>query len=180
MTEKKKIIFIPGWLDSGEIHGYENSLAIWEKPIDFQQVMEADYLIGHSIGAALALHYREINPDLSIILVNPLISKRGLSRRWLEFIIREGTHLPRRRLKILFHIPSGVAKLIRLFRIDQLAIIKKMPKERLLIIRGKNDRHLGGEDGRLLHQAGIPVLEIAGVGHNWHKRIDAVITSYIK
>lgn len=32
--DNSKIIFIPGWLDGGELHGYKYSLDIWNKKID--------------------------------------------------------------------------------------------------------------------------------------------------
>ena len=176
---EKKIIFIPGWLDSGEIHGYKNSLAIWERPINFQEIIQADYLIGHSIGAALALHYWEQNNNLNIILFNPLLTKKKLFSRWIKSLIYEGTHLPWRRLRIMGHIFSGIFKLNILLRIDELAIIKKIPPEKILIIFGENDRYLGNEGEQILHKAGRATVKIDGVGHNWHERVDMVIAEYI-
>jgi hypothetical protein len=34
MKQVNKVIFIPGWLDKGKRHGYENSLNVWTDRVD--------------------------------------------------------------------------------------------------------------------------------------------------
>ena len=175
-----KILFIPGWLDTGGRHGYQNSLDIWNKNIDISKNFKADYVIAHSVGSLVALSNWKIYQNFKIILVNPVISRRGIFKRWYKFNISEG--IPdsfKRSIKILRIVPSLI-KTIRLFKVPALDIINTIPKENLVIIYGENDIHLfDGEVIKKLKEKGLRVEEIKGSGHNYEENIEKGVLNAI-
>jgi hypothetical protein len=175
-----KILFIPGWLDTGERHGYQNSLDIWNKNIDISQDFKADYVIAHSVGSLVALYNWKLYKRFKIILVNPVISRGSIFRRWYKFSRSEG--IPnsfKKSIKILQIIPSLI-KTIKLFKIPALDIINTIPKEDLIIIYGENDIHLfDGEVIKKLKEKGFRAQEIKGAGHNYEENIEKAVLSVI-
>ena len=111
MANAKKILFIPGWLDSGALRGYENSWDIWSGAMDINFPVETDYIVAHSIGSSLALAAWKNNSKLSLILVNPLLNQKHLLSRWAKCMAKEGTDLSWERLKIIVQLGSGLIKL---------------------------------------------------------------------
>lgn len=182
MANNQKILFIPGWLDYVEIHGFSNSLNIWQHNIDFRTPVMAQYIVAHSIGAALALSQWEQNNSLSLILVNPLIEQDHLFKRWIRFIIQQGTPITWRRFVIIIcHFWSSLIKLKKLLQIKQLDILQKIPQAQLLIIRGQNDHYLCPQTTiTQLKNLGIKnILELANINHNWQQQLNTIIAEYI-
>jgi len=171
-----KILFIPGWLDSGSRHGYQNSLDIWNKSIDISRDFKVDYVIAHSIGSLVALYNWKIYRNFKIILVNPVISRRGIFKRWYKFNISEG--IPdsfKKSINILQIIPSLI-KTIRLFRIPALDIINTIPKKNLVIIYGENDIHLFDREAiKRIKEEGFRIEEVKGVGHNYEENMEKAV-----
>ena len=95
MDEKnKKIIFIPGWLHSIRFYGKDRGVEIWTKNFGMKKKIDADIIIGHSLGANFALvnffHNRNFE---KIILVNPVLGKNNLWRMltdWMKHALAEG------------------------------------------------------------------------------------------
>ena len=180
IKNNNKILFIPGWLDSGERLGYQNSLNIWHKNIDLHKNLGADYVIAHSVGSLAALYNWKIHKNFKIILVNPVISKGGIIKRWYKFTIHEG--FPdsfKKSIKFSSVIPSLI-KLTKLFKISALEIINTIPKENLVIIYGENDKYLF--DKKItsnLKERDYMVKEIKGVGHNYGPILEEAIIRII-
>lgn len=183
IKHSKNVVYIPGWLDRGEIHGYQNSRDVWAKEQDAQLNSETNYVIGHSIGAFIALDCWQKKKDIHSILVGPLVPQRNLLGwlwRWVKFILCEGTPLSPERLKTFLYIVQGTVKLVKLLRRDPLAILERVPKDHILIIRGKDDLFFCDEEAvRIFRERGIPTIEVAGAGHNWCPEIDTVIEEYL-
>ena len=174
-----KILFIPGWLDNGKRLGYQNSLDIWHKNIDISKNFQVDYVIAHSIGSLVALYNWQIYRNFKVILVNPVISKINIFKRWSKYNTSEG--MPdslKKSIKIRRIIPSLV-KTLRLFKVTALDIIKTSPKDDLTIIYGENDIDLF--DQKLIsmfQEKGFKIQEVKGAGHNYKKNIDEVVSKY--
>ncbi|MFA6514282.1 MAG: hypothetical protein WCT50_03290 [Patescibacteria group bacterium] len=180
IKNNNKVLFIPGWLDTGERHGYQNSLDIWNKNVDISRDFKVDYVIAHSVGSLVALDNWRLYKNFKMILVNPVISRRSIFRRWYKFNIYEG--IPnsfKKSIKILRIIPALI-KTIRLFKVPALDIINTIPKEDLVIIYGENDIHLfDGEIIKKLKEKGIRVQEVKGAGHNYEANIEKAVLDAI-
>ncbi|MCU0680272.1 MAG: hypothetical protein MUF50_03165 [Planctomycetes bacterium] len=176
----KTYLCLPGWLDCGENYGYSNSLNIWEEKMDLNKTIDTDYIIGYSVGAILALKYWQNNKNLSLILVNPIIEKKGLFLRWLKCLLKEGTPLSFRRLRIIIRFVSGLTKLKKLLTINSLEIIKKIPKEKIIILRGENDNYLCDKSSlSSFASQGIKIIDINNAAHNWNNNFNQYITSLL-
>ena len=175
-----KVIFIPGWLDTGGRHGYQNSLDIWNKNIDISKDVKADYVIAHSVGSLVALYNWKIYKNFKLILVNPVISRRGIFKRWYEFNISEGIPDSFKKSIKIWRIAPSLIKTIRLFKVPALDIINTIPKEDLAIIYGENDIHLfDGEVIKKLKEKGIKAQEVKGAGHNYEENIEKAVLEAI-
>jgi hypothetical protein len=176
-----KVLFIPSWLDIGKRYGYKNSLDIWHKNIDINKNFNADFVIAHSVGALVALHNFKLHKICKIILVNPVISKRNILKRWYKYFKSEG--LPnsfRKSIKIVYFFKS-LNKLFKLFKIPAIDIINNISEKNLFIIYGEKDIYLF--DKRIitnLNKKGFSIQKIEGLGHNYKTNIDKLIYKIIK
>ncbi|MCX6797901.1 MAG: hypothetical protein NTX66_01615 [Candidatus Falkowbacteria bacterium] len=178
--DNKKILFIPGWLDSGELHGYKNSLDIWNKKIDLNQDFKADFIIAHSVGALAALYNWHIHKNFKIILLNPVLAKKDLGKRWLKSIIYEGTPCPPQRIKLFLSFIPALIKASRLFKVPVIILVKTIPPEQLAVIYGENDKYL--YDQELINSFGennFKIIKIKGAGHNYSPKIEAALISIL-
>lgn len=174
-----KFVFIPGWMSAGKIYGYENSLDIWTENIDPKNKIEAEYVVAHSAGALFALLNWDANKNTKLILLGPMVPKRsafGWLLRWGKFILTEGTHMPFARVKLFPHFISGTLCLLRLIKFDSFSILYNIPKENVVVIRGKQDNYLC-DDGvaSLLKERSIPIIEVDGLGHDWNDKASKLI-----
>lgn len=179
---ENKFLYIPGWLDKGGFNGYENELSIWSGKMNLDGIKE-NVVVGHSAGALAALAAWQKNPDLSLILIGPLVPKRNpivWIFKWLAFIFTEGTPMPMRRIKLLVYLIPATIKLAILMRLDPMRIIKEIPKDKLLIIRGCDDVYfcdkVAIDD---LKKEGVNVIEVEGMGHCWSEKINGIIDQYL-
>ncbi|MDP3957433.1 MAG: alpha/beta hydrolase [bacterium] len=183
IKNSKNIVYIPGWMDRGEIHGYWNSRDVWAKERDVQLNSETRYVIGHSVGALIALDCWQKKKDLRLILVGPLVPRRSYPAwlwRWVKFVLYEGIPLSLERMKTFLYIVQGTVRMVRLMHIDPFMIIEQIPRENVLIIRGKDDLFFCDEEAmKIFKEKGVPVVEIDGAGHNWHPKIDTAIEEYL-
>lgn len=177
--QKAKFVFVPGWMNIGKVYGYEDSLDIWTNNIDPEKKIETEYVIGHSAGALFALLNWNANKNTKIILVGPMIPKRstfGWLVRWGKFILTEGTHMPLARIKLFSHFFSGTLRLLRLIKFDPMDIVCNMPKENIVVVRGKQDNYLCDEGVvAMLRENNIPVIEVDGLGHDWNEKASELI-----
>lgn len=172
----KKILIFPGAFQK-VIHysGYEG-VDIWMKGSLPREIPEAETYIGHSEGVNFILSRYETLPKAKFIFVNPLVRNRSLFVlfwHWIAFLLFEG--IPKEKIVPLTNWAYAMEKAIGLLRIDVLEIIKKIPKEDIVVIRGTNDRYFcDSASGDLLRTAGIPFLEV-DAGHDWNGNIGQAV-----
>lgn len=178
-----KVLYVPGWMDVGHSYGLSPSLDIWDHKIDWQTNLEAEYLVAYSAGAIFALLCWQNNPKIKLVLVNPLVPRRSIpdvAMRWVRFIFSEGVPLTWERIKIIPHIFRGIALLWRFTQVDTLAIIKLIPRDRLVVFRGSNDKYLFNETlAKIVEDAGVEVVNIEGAGHIITPKLNETIRDYI-
>lgn len=171
-----KVLFIPGWLNSGEMNGYKNSLDIWNKKIDISKNFNADYVITSSAGAMVALYNWNIYKNFKLILINPVISKKNIFKRWLGSMIHEGTPVSFARLLIFFSVGPAFFKIMNLFKNPSLDIINSIPPENLAIIHGENDKYFCDPDLlNSLAKKGFKSVKVKGAGHNYNDNLEKAV-----
>lgn len=184
MENIENLIFIPGWMDKAEFHGFRDGLEIWTENISSNRKIEAEYVCGFSLGAIFALLLWENNKNIKVILINPLFPKRKITHWffcWLKFIFSEGTRMPLKRILVLFHIISGIKKGLDLLKVDAERIIGEIPKNNLVIIRGKKDKFFCDDESiDYFKKKSIKFSEVENIGHNWSNNFKEEIIKLIK
>lgn len=179
-----KKIFVPGWMDTADNHVDFPGLEIWKRKIDPGQKIEAEYVIGHSLGANFALINWEKNKNTKLILIGPLVPKRNIFSwllRWIKFLFTEGTHLNRKRLTTFPHIINGIKLSLSLLSEDIMDIFDKIPRENVIIIRSKEDKHFFNKKiADALKAKSIKIIEVEEVGHGWNDKFNEVIKNLTK
>lgn len=177
------MISIPGWMDKSHLHESWEELNIWVKNIDVKNKLDAEYVLGHSMGSIFVLLNWKYNKNTKIILSNPVFPKRGFWQwaiRFIKFHRHEGLMNTMERLPLLIFLPFGFIKLLRLIRVNTLEIIKEMPPEKIVVLCGKNDHYFCDQEARkLFREMGIGVIEIEEAGHNWHKKFNEEIKKIV-
>lgn len=173
-----KTIIIPGGFQYVKNYGYLG-LDIWLGG-EYAKPPQADYFVGHSIGASLALTFFENNSNSKFILINPLVRKRNilsLFYRWIKFYIFEGIEWKKIVPAKYWLIGFGI--IIKLLKIDVLGNIEKMPKDNLIIIRGKRDYFFCDEESvELIKKNDINLVEV-DAGHDWNENIAKAVKNII-
>jgi hypothetical protein len=181
---KEDILFIPGWMEEGKFYGYPNSLDIWtKKNLDLNCKFNEDLIVAHSAGSLVALVNWKNNKDSKLILFGPMIPKRHPIEwlyRWIKFILKEGPPPAVKKLSFIKNLPLGFRILMKLQKIDSLELIKKIPKDKLIIVRGSKDHYFCDEKiSNSLKEEGFNVVEIKNIGHNWKKEVDNFLSKNI-
>lgn len=175
-NSEKKVIVFPATLQFAKNYGGYEGLEIWLKENSLEAKVKADCFIGHSTGASLALTYFASNPESKFILFNPLIKKRNLfnlTLHWIKFCFSEG--IPWKKTVPLGNWISGFGKIWELLKIDVVTEIKKIPKENLVVIRGKKDRFFCDEEcADIIKKSGIGLIEV-DAGHDWNENVKNAI-----
>lgn len=180
--DNDKILFIPGWLDRGGLHGHKNSLDIWNKKIDLKKDFKADLVITHSLGALAALANWNIHKNFKIIMINPVFSSKNVFSRWLKFMAHEGAGYSFKRTILFFYLVTpAIFKARKLFKVPAAEIIKTIPKDDLIIIHGAKDKYLYDQEfiNNFSHN-GFDIVEVEGTGHNYNKKIEKQLTEIIQ
>ena len=98
--------------------------------------------------------------------------------RWVAYVLHEGLFLERQhftRNPIRYCIEA--MRCMRLLSIDFSGALAGFPRERIAVIRGKNDTYFCDENAAaFLHAEGIQLIEVAG-GHNWGEGIENALKS---
>ncbi len=178
----KKIIFIPGWMNTLETYRKYEGVEIW-KNIKNNEMPDFDFLIAHSMGTLFALKNYKPRKNQKIILVNPLIPKRNIINwffRWIKFHQKEGLSEKQKIVLNPILVIVGIYRCVKLLALDFSKIFSLIPKNNLVILRGKNDYffcdNLAVEFARLKN---IQMIEIENVGHNWNETYDQEIQKLI-
>ncbi len=179
-----KKIFVPGWIDTADNHVDYPGLEIWKKKINPNDKIEAEYVVGHSLGANFALLNWEKNKNTKLILVGPLLPKRNIFSWlicWLKFLFTEGTFLNKKRLTTFPHFVSGIRLNLSLLSEDLMETFDRIPHENVIIIRGKEDKYFfNKKTADALKAKSIKIIEVEKAGHGWNKKFNEEIDKLIK
>ena len=67
----------------------------------------------------------------------------------------------------------------RLLKVDVFGIIQKIPKENLVVIRGKNDDYFcDKESAEIIKSNNIKLIEVEA-GHDWNEKIAQAVETFI-
>jgi hypothetical protein len=178
-----KKIFIPGWMDTVDNCVSYDGLEIWKKEIDPKDKIETEYIVAYSIGANFALLNWKENKNTKLILVNPLVPKRNAFLwflRWLGFLMFEGPSISKKRSACFPYIISGIKKCLIFLFVDSIRIINTIPRENVVVIRGRGDRYFcGKEAASVIRLNNIRLLEVEGAEHTWNGRLGEVADKII-
>jgi len=114
------------------------------------------------------------------IFINPQIRKRNLLSllvSWIKFFFLEGIEW--KKITPIRSWPFGMKRLLEILRVDALGIMSELPKENLVVIKGKNDNYFcDRESAEILKYNGYTVIEV-DADHDWNENIAKTVASYI-
>ena len=178
----KKVLLLPGWMTSVKL--YRNNIGEFDMRVGklSKEDLSAEYIIGVSLGALVVL--RDIK-DITgkVILINPPIPRRNIFAwliRWLRYVKIEGLFLERQRFttnpaKFILELLNC----IKLLGIDFSATLDHIWKEKIIVIRGKDDIFFcDNESVKFLRSKNINVLEFDG-GHNLSEKMEETLNNLI-
>jgi len=180
---KNKIIFIPGWMQTlGTYEKYEG-LEIWKGKMDYKEKIDTEYVIGHSLGANFVVLNQCENKNTKIILINPLLPRRNIFNwiwRYIKTRRKEGFYSGRKVVNDFKNNIAGFFKFMALVRSDLLKMMDEIPKDKIIILRGRNDHFLCDEKtADIIKSKGINMIEIDEVGHKWDKKFNEEIEKIV-
>ncbi len=176
----KKVLIFPGAFQTVKNYGNYDGLDIWLKSSLTKDIPVADCYIGHSGGVNFILsHYDSIQKG-KFIFINPLIKKRSIIVffwNWLKFFFIEG--IKRKKIVPISNWLYCIKMVLRLLKVEVFDIIQKIPKENIVIIRGKNDNYFCDEESvEIIKNNNIKLIEVEA-GHDWNEKIAQVVETYI-
>src|SRR3989344_142912 len=159
-------ILIPGWLQKKELYDGFEVYDVWNKNLSLTYPEPHKYVVGHSIGANIALYNWSKNKNQRLILINPLLPKRSLLSwfwRWLNNITPEDVS------RALSPNSTDISHLFAALRFDPSPILKEIPKENIVVIRGSLDHHFCDENAKnFIRSLDIKIIETE-TKHKWSK-----------
>lgn len=179
----KNVLLLPEWMTSLKLYidnGSDFNICLGK--LD-REAFSAEYVVGLSLGALVVL--RDIkNIKGKIILINPPVPKRNIARwfvQWVKFIKNEGLFLEGQKFTINpIRYISGLIDCIKLFNIDFSKTLDNISKDKLTVIRGKNDIFFCDEFSvGFLRSKNIKVIEVEG-GHNWNEGIEETLNNLLQ
>ena len=180
MMNKKSILVIPGAFQFVKNYGNYEGMDIWLKSNLKEKIPTSNYIIAHSAGAIFALTLSDHFQGRRFILINPPIKKRNILNlflRWIKFLVLEG--IKTEKVVPITNWIYGLKKLFKLLKIDTLEIIKKIPGDNLVIIRGKKDDFFcDKESAEVIKNNNINLIE-TDAGHDWNEKIAEVVANLI-
>lgn len=182
MVSKENIILIPGAIRDVKSYGNYNGLDIWTTD-DKEAPTNATHFVGHSLGVNYILNLKT-QSNHKFIFINPLIKKRSLVNlfiRWLKFLAFEGISIKKViPLKYWWHM---LRQILFLLKVDVLSEMQKIPRENIVIIKGKYDNFFcDKEDVEIMNKNNFRVVEVEA-GHDWDKNekgVDDIIENLIQ
>jgi hypothetical protein len=181
MKNSKKIFIIPGFLRPISFYNWCEGREVWNSDDDIKKRIDADYVVGYSLGAIGALINWKENKNTKLILIDPLLPKRSLLAwlwRWLKFIIFEGAK-PRQTVSISKFF-SGLKKARLWLRIDSMKILDEISPRDVLILRGeRDDFFFDKKASEYLANKKFTIIEVKGVAHDWDEKIKIEIEKII-
>lgn len=169
---------LPGTIQYAKNYGYDG-LDIWMKDEEIT-TSDAKVFIGHSLGASFILN-SNVDRNSIFIFVNPLIEKRSFLIHfinWIKFLIFEGFTIKKAvPVKYWWHTFNLV---VLLLKVDVLEQMKKIPKENIIVIRGRNDNYFcDSKNVGILKDNNFKIIDVEA-GHDWNENIACVIRDIIE
>jgi len=182
---KEFTYLFPGFSQDKVLYGNYSYINIWEEKYHKYNLSNAKYLIGHSMGSLPALMNWRENKDATVILFNPLLPKRNylnlLIRFKMMFLTSPGKIRAIKGSTSLKYLFVAIKNAITFLKIDALEIIKEIPKDKLIIIRGEKDKYFCDKESvDVLMNSRISFIELKGIGHYWVPEVDDYIKQFIK
>lgn len=177
----KKVLLLPGWMTSIKLYKQYTDLYICLGKLG-KESLSAQYVIGVSLGALVVL--RDIkNIKGKVILINPPVPKRSFVAwfsRWLKYMRAEGLFFERQSFTVNpIKFVLELANCIKLLNIDFSSTLDNVPKDKITVIRGKDDVFFcDSEAVNFLHSKNIHVMEFEG-GHNLCKEMEETMNNLI-
>jgi hypothetical protein len=175
-----KKIFIPGWMDTADNHVDFDGLEIWKKKCDIGEPLDYEYVVGHSLGANFALLNWKRNKNTKLVLINPLLSRKNIFYWMLCDILTGSGPINKKRLSTFLHPIIAVGLCLKLLSEDLLALIEKIPQDKIIFVRGEKDRYFFDmKTAEYLRKKGFKIKEIGSAGHSWNKKYNEAINSIV-
>jgi hypothetical protein len=175
-----EVLVFPASFQTVKNYGGYDGWDIWLKAFP-NELPAADYYVGHSGGAHFILARLGSIQKGKLIFINPQIRKRNLLSlfiSWMEFFFSEG--IKWEKITPIRSWPFGFKRLFEVLKVDVFGIMSKIPKENLVIIKGKNDNYFcDKESAEILKNNGFEVVEVEA-GHDWNENIAEAVASYIR
>jgi hypothetical protein len=176
-----KILLFPGAFQFVANYRNYDGVDIWLKSTSLKKFPSADYYIGHSAGSAFILRNCILPANSKFILVNPLIRKRGVfsaGLSWIKYFLSEG--IDQKKIVPAANWFHGLRLVKQLLDVDFSVVIGKIPKENIVIIRGKNDHWICDEESaKILKDKEIHCIEV-DAGHDWSENIAVAVENLLK
>jgi len=171
----KKVLLLPGWMEQLELFDDQSNIFDIQTNKLSSNYIENDYIIGFSLGTLTILQNIDIIKS-NIILINPPLPKRNILTwffNWVQFFLKEGLFSKRQKFiknPVKFFIE--VIKCVKLLSMDTSKIFNHLPKDKITVIRGKDDDYFCDDKAvNFLRSNNIKLIEIES-GHNWSKKIE--------
>lgn len=181
---RKKAFYIPGWMNTLGTYGNPSGLEIWSGEFDLDADIDSEYVVGHSMGANFALINRARKGTGKIVLVNPMFPKRNpfsWYARLKLFHLKEGRNKKSEHARGWKNFFCGISNAVTLTSFDPKILLKKIPVEDIVIIRGKGDEFIcNGKAVDFICGFGIELIEVDGSGHNWDDNIQKTVDKLLE
>jgi hypothetical protein len=174
-----KIIVFPGAFQYVKNYGNYDGLDIWLKNFQQKEISKPDCIVAHSAGVNFSLTLK--NPEnCKFIFINPLIKKRNILSvllSWIKFLFVEGVKMEK--IAPINNWPYDFKLIFKLLKVDVFDFIKKIPKDKITIIRGKKDDFFCDKKAsEIIKKEGINLIEV-DAGHDWNQNIEEAVTKLL-
>ncbi|MFZ2310137.1 MAG: hypothetical protein WAW11_01175 [Patescibacteria group bacterium] len=182
---KDNVLLFPGWMQDSCLYGDYNCFNLWDKKYIEPSKTSVKYLLGHSMGSYPALLSWQKNPDATVILFNPLINRIGPIKIIYKFIVMmfvsPGSIKAWKGSVKWKYLLIAIKNAILFRKIDILKIIKEIPRGKLIIIKGKDDKYFCDVAAVVtLCNSKIGFIELADTNHFWSPQVDNLVEQLIK
>ncbi|HBI34302.1 MAG TPA: hypothetical protein DEA43_01885 [Candidatus Moranbacteria bacterium] len=176
---KYNVCLVPGTIQCVKNYKSYNGLDIWIN--DHNEIpINTKCFIGHSLGANHILNLN-VGNDYKFIFINPLIKRRCFLLHfvnWIRFLIFEGFEI-RKAAPVKYWLHT-FKQILLLLEVDVLEQMKKIPKENIIIIRGKHDDYFCDKKNvEILKVNNFKIIEVEA-GHDWNEHVARAVEEIIQ
>jgi hypothetical protein len=176
---KNDVCVVPGTIQYVRNYVGYDGLDIWIN--DGRKIpTDTKCFIGHSLGASYVLNLN-VDPEKRFIFINPLVKKRNILNlfvRWIKFHVFEG--IKSEKVVPVKHWMHTLRQVLFLLKVDVLGEMQKIPRENVVVIRGRQDRFFcDNEDVEILKKNNFKIIEV-DAGHDWNENVARVVEDLIK